>query len=209
VTTKSKKKLETVQWLTPFGVARFPKISTPDIGGRYSDGKFKTMVIFADADLPAVKAAQEAAAAKLWPGLTRADLKLPLREFFDKNKEEGTETSAGWGITFKSKNRPLVLDAKKQKLPEGLKIGGGSEIRIGAAFAAYENADEVLIIENGTKRTETVIQKGLTVYLNSVQVRDLQQGARSDGSEFDEVSGGYEYDGSANAEATTSDATDL
>jgi hypothetical protein len=207
---KSKFKTESIRWVSPFGVARFPKITQPDIGHAKSDGKFKVNLMFDEPELSLVREAQAAAAAKLWPNKAMSELRLPLREHMDKNKETGAETPVGWGITAKSKNRPLVMDALKNALPEGLKIGGGTVMRIGAAWAKYDRPIEETIIENGVRRQQKGTECGLTVYLNAVQIKELSQGGgKSDGSEFDSVDGGYEYDGDGSKEAITQDAADL
>ena len=210
MTAKSKRKQETIQFLSPLGIARFPKISNPDVGGEYSDGKFKTGIVFEGAALEKVREAQAAAAKKLWPGKALTELALPVREFFDKDRENaGAKISAGYGFNAKSKLRPAIFDARRQPLPDGVKIGGGTEMRIGAAFSPYTSTEKVRTKHaDGSMTVEEVVVNGINVYLNSVQVKTLRQGGGiSDGSEFDEIEGGYEYE--APSDAPISDATNL
>jgi hypothetical protein len=41
----SKKKSESIPFITPFGTLRYPKVSNPDIKGKYADGKCKVLMI--------------------------------------------------------------------------------------------------------------------------------------------------------------------
>lgn len=197
MTAKSARKSQTVAFVSPFGVARFPKITSPDTDGKYADNKFKTSIVFDGADVDAVKAALEAAAAKLLPGIDLNDILLPGRLMKDKNKDTGEKTVVGYGINCKSKDRPAVFDAKKNKLPEGVQIGAGSVIRMAGALKAYEK-DQVVEGDDGKKR---VVTHGLTLWLNDVQVKELVQGAaRGTGAAFDEVEGGFEYSAEGGAQ---------
>jgi hypothetical protein len=212
MTAVSKKKMETVRFTSPFGVTRFPYITAPDLqdrGGVKADGKFKTGLLFtSDADVTKVRNDLVAAAKQLWPNEKFEDLNVPLKMAQDKDMDTGNKTDVGFGINAKSQRRPLVLDAKKNRLPDNTKIGGGSEIRIGGAIAAYTRPIDETIIENGVKRKVKGEEKGLTIYLNSVQVRKLVQGGgASDGSEFEEVEG-FEYEATS-TDSVTDDATEL
>ncbi len=207
---KSKQKLETVAYITPWVIARYPKISKPDTQGKFADNKFKTDALFMnEADYKAALAAAQAAAKKLWPSIDQELVQLPIKEFFDGKDEE--KTSAGMGLVLKSKFRPAVFDAKKKKLPDGVAIGGGSEIRVASAFFPWSKASEEVIVENGKRRKEKVTAYGISLRLGDVQVRKLEQNqGQGDGSAFDEVEGGFEYDvADAGGEQFTDDATDL
>jgi hypothetical protein len=207
--TKSKQKQETVKFVSPFGIARFPKLNKPDTDGDYADGKFKTALVLEDADVDGVRKEMEAAAAKLLPDVPLDEVALPLKEIFDKDKvDRSKKTSVGFGFQAKTKKRPLIIDSKKTRLPEGTIVGGGSVIRIGGALAAYEKSAEQIVVTDGKRTKEKVTEYGLTLYLNSVQVKTLSQGGgQSDGSEFDEVEG-YEYEADFGDEETV-DATAL
>jgi hypothetical protein len=207
--TKSKQKQETVKFVSPFGIARFPKLNKPDTDGQYADGKFKTVLVLEDADVDGVHKVMVAAAKQLLPNVPVDEVALPLKELFDKDQNDKTKkTSIGYGFQAKSKRRPLVIDAKKNRMAESTIIGGGSVIRIGGALAAYAKSAEQIVVVDGKRTKEKVTEYGLTVYLNSVQVKSLSQGGgHSDGSEFDEVER-YEYEADFGSEETV-DATEL
>jgi hypothetical protein len=207
---KSQKKSELIKFVSPFGVARFPKLNAPDTDGQYADNKFKTDIIFDDADVAKIRAQMEEAAEQLLSDVPAEDRQLPLKEFFRKKGDDG-KTSEGWGFRTKSTRRPALFDAKKQKLPAGVIIGGGSEIRVAGVLARYESTDKQTVIENGKKRTETVTVYGITLYLNEVQVRKLVVNTAGTGADFDEVEGGFEYtnEGADESAFGGDDATDL
>jgi hypothetical protein len=210
---KSQKKSELVKFVSPFGTARFPKLNEPDTDGQYADNKFKTDIVFADADVEKVRAQLVAAAEQLLSDVPVEDRQLPLKEFFRKKGDDKKGESEGWGIRTKSTRRPALFDAKKQKLPNGVIVGGGSEIRVAGVLARYESTDKQTVIENGKKRTETVTVYGITLYLNEVQVRKLVVNTAGTGADFDEVEGGFEYTNEGESESafggSGDDATDL
>ena len=102
-------------------------------------------------------------------------LQWPIKEHTDKETGEVTTF-----VRFKSKKKPLVFDAKKNKLPPSVEIGGGSRIRVGATLNAYAKGPN----------------KGVNLYLNAVQVIELQQGFNI--NDFDEEDG-YVADGDDDA----------
>src|SRR4051812_20710532 len=116
---QSKKKQELVKFVSPWAIARFPKLDKPDTEGTYADGKYKTDVVLEESDIEGVRAKMLEAAKKLLPNVPASELNLPLKEFFRKNKETGEKTSDGWGFRCKSKRVPFIWDAKKNKLPKG------------------------------------------------------------------------------------------
>jgi len=159
-----------VTFTTPIGVARYPKISEPDTTGDYADNKFKTDVVFSDADLKALKAKVVEFAKKELPNVSNPQ--MPYHEKKDKETGEVVEF-----MRFKSKRKPLIIDAKKNKVPDNVSIGGGSKIRIGATLGTYSKGKNV----------------GVTAYLNAVQVIELQQGFSVD--DFEDYEGeGYEVE---------------
>jgi hypothetical protein len=153
---------------TPIGTARYPKITSPDTEGQYADGKYKTDLVLSDGDLKDVtKTIKEFAKAE-FPDVK--DPKLPI--IVQKDKESGEVTTS---IRFKSARKPLILDAKKNRVPDGVTIGGGSRLRLGGTLASYNAGGN----------------KGITIYLNAVQVVELAQGF-SEG-DFDEYDGEDAY----------------
>jgi hypothetical protein len=182
-------KKDVVPYVLPFGIARYPKISQPDTNGKFADNKFKTDIAYDDATMDKIEADLRAIASDMWPDAEPASLYLPIKEVYkDKEKKQPD----GRVVTLKSKYRPAVFDAKKRKLPEGVKIGGGSEIRVASACIPFERKITALV--NG--KTSQITQYGITLRLGDTQVRKLVEYAGGgDGSAFDEVEGGFEYDG--------------
>ena len=147
---------------TPIGDLRYPKLSEPDTKGEYADGKYKTEITFNTINTALVKKEMEACAARMFPGAK--NVKIPM-----KTAKDGTVS-----FIFKSKNKPMLVDAKKQKIPAGVNIGGGSTGRVHGSLAKYEKGPN----------------KGITAYLSAVQVIELQEGGGSI-SAFD-VEDGFE-----------------
>jgi hypothetical protein len=162
-----------VKFTTPIGVARYPKISKPDTTGDYADNKYKTDVVFSDEDLKTLKAqVVEFAKGEFTPDeLKKID--LPIKEV--KDKETGEITTC---VRFKSARKPIIIDAKRNRIPDNVEIGGGSRIRVGGTLNAYKKGGN----------------KGVNIYLNAVQVIELQQGFNI--NDFDEVDDGYVADDS-------------
>jgi hypothetical protein len=151
---------------TPIGVARYPKITSPDTTGDYADNKYKVDVVFTDADLKEIKKTIVEFAKKEMPDVKNPH--LPIREHTDKETGEVVEF-----VRFKSARKPIIIDAKRNKLPEGVEVGGGSRIRVGGTLNAYTKGGN----------------KGVNIYLNAVQVVELQQGFNV--NDFEEVEDGY------------------
>lgn len=198
MTAKSKQKTETIPYVLPFGIARYPKISSPDTNGKFADNKFKTDIAYDEATMEKIEADLREIAAKLHPNVEDVEsIYLPIKEFY-KDKER--KQPDGRSVTLKSSYRPAVFDAKKKKLPEGVKIGGGSEIRVAAVAFPWDKPSEETIVEvvNGKKTRKTVktTQYGISLRLGDTQVRKLvEYSGGGDGSAFDEVEDGYTYDG--------------
>jgi hypothetical protein len=205
---------QSVAWLTPWFVARYPKISTPDTKGKYADGKFKTDGVFLDAGtLKEVEKHLAEVGKQFWPEAD--EVKLPIRDFFKNAEDKKAKKVDGRGITLKSKNRPAVFDSKQKKLPDSAKIGGGSIIRVAAGIAPYTKTEKMKVkAADGTVTEEETTVFGITLYLNDVQVKKyVPFTASGDGSAFsgDEVEDGFEYEDDAADEGGKQfgDATDL
>jgi hypothetical protein len=213
---KSKKKSELIAFNSPWVTARFPKLNKPDTDGPYADGKFKTDCILEYEDIAAVRAEMEAAAKKLLPNVALEDVNLPLKEFKrKKDKDSKEKVSDGWGFRAKTQRRPAIFDAKRKRLPQGVVVGAGSILRIAGALKAYEKTSEMIVKQaDGSKVKESITEYGLTLYLNKVQVKKLEQGTDWDSADgFDDVEDGFEYDGgdegSDEFAGNADDATDL
>ncbi len=162
-------KSEWIQFITPFGTLRYPKVSQPDTKGAYADGKFKTDIVFSDDDFAIVEKAVTEAAAKLLPAAQNPQLPL------------FTEWEEGKGIRLKCEYRPAVFDAKNRRLPEDVLVGGGTIARIAATIFAY-----------GIGRNT-----GIGIRLGKVQVKELVECQGDDASPFDETEG-FTLGGEAN-----------
>ena len=165
----NKKKSQSIQFTTPFGTLRYPKVSEPDNKGAYADGKFKTDIVFSDDDFAIVEKAVTEAAAKLLP--VASNPRLPLF----------TEWEEGKGIRLKCEYRPAVFDAKNKRLPEDVQIGGGTIARVAATVFAYK-------IGSNT---------GIGIRLGKVQVKKLVEYHGGNASPFEETDG-FTLEGEAN-----------
>lgn len=158
-----------VKFTTPVGIARFPKLTEPDTQGEYADNKYKTDLILTDGELKEVKKTIVAFAKENLPGCEKPD--LPIKSHRDKETGEVT-----WFLRFKSKRRPVIIDANRNRVPQGVEIGGGSKIRVGGTLNAYEKGGN----------------KGVNIYLNAVQVIQLQEGGFNR-DDFDDYTGDDAY----------------
>jgi hypothetical protein len=133
-----------VKYVTPVGVAVYPKLDTPDV---YKDGDTPRYVINVDFgdELPAVKSEIE----KL---IKEAGFKGKKRPYKDI---KGVEC-----LVAKTTRKQPLFDAQNQKLPENIVIGGGSKVKIAIALNSYEggvnaylNAVQVIsLVEKGSGR---------------------------------------------------------
>ncbi len=172
-------KQKSLRFVTPIGTAVYPKISKPDTTGKYADGKFKTDVDFGE-HTDALIAKMEAAA-KEWG----VPANLPVKIELDKEKNPTGRKL----LKFKSKFRPAIFDAKKNAIPEGVNIGGGSELRIDATLFPYTEG-----------------RGGVSLRLGPVQIAKLVEGDSA--ANFGELDG-FEYDdGGADSRSDAGDAFD-
>lgn len=172
-----------VNFVTPKGTARFPKLSEPDTKGEYADNKYKTEIVLDDDDLAAFKKEMYAAAKELLPNVKSPN--LPIKT----SKKDGVVS-----IIFKSKHRPQVQDAQRTDIPKSVEVGPGSVIKVAGTFAPYEKG----------------ALKGITAYLDAVRVYELKQ--RRDAAEaFGDAEDGYSIKGDdrfADAEDEQADVVD-
>jgi hypothetical protein len=175
----AKKKATYKKFVSPLGVARYPKISYPDTKGQYADGRYKTDVVFDDVGLAAIKKMLTEFAAETIPHVKNP--KLPIKT----GKDDVTYVSfkGGWNAEKDEARKPFVGDAKRNPIPEGVTIGAGSKIKVAATMANYENGPN----------------KGITIYLDGVQVLELVEGGG-------DVAGRFADEDGFVAEETTSDS---
>jgi len=145
-----------VSFVSPIGIAVYPKITKPDTKGEYADNKYKTELELSSADLEKVRA--EIKSKMKGMKFKVSQPKMPI-----KTGKDGIER-----LIAKSKFLPTIIDARKVKLfdanaartdPDEFKkigdlwIGGGSRIKIGCTLYNYE--------------------KGVSLQLNIVQIIEL------------------------------------
>lgn len=164
------------RFITPVGIARYPKLDAIDVfqpldkKGRPNGAekrRYITGIIFSESDLEGVKSKLSAKAAELIPDCENP--KLPIK----KDKKTGQfflEATSG------EKFRPTVFDAKNNKIPAGLAIGGGSKIKLDLSINAYEG-----------------FGGGINLYMNAVQVLELVEKGEGK-SNFGEEDG-FEFSG--------------
>jgi hypothetical protein len=73
----TKKKSVYINFVSPIGIARFPKIDAPDTTGQYADNKYKTELVLSDADTKAFKATLQAAVKQLLPN--EKNVRIPMK----------------------------------------------------------------------------------------------------------------------------------
>lgn len=177
------------------GIARYPKISEPDTGNQYSDGKYKTDIVPDADELKRVSKILKDFGKKCWPDADA--VKLPIK----KDKKDPSivfvQAKSGMNKDTGEAKRPLVIDAKKNPMPKGSNIGAGSELRIKVTASDYKKTEKV-------KTSDGYIDEevyGITLYLEAVQVikyvaaRDQlagfesEEGFEANSSDFGDESG--------------------
>lgn len=160
----SKKK---ITFVSPKGTAKYPHITEKDTGHQYSSGKYDTQLVLSkEAAAPLIEQLKNIAKEE-FPAKFQA--KMPFKEDEDGN------------VVFKAKSeyQPAIIDSrgkKIEKLPPGLRIRGGSVIRIAGAYNVYD--------------------KGISMWLNQVQILELVE---------DNLAFGADEDGSFTADAFADD----
>jgi len=151
-----------VPFTTPFGVARYPHISSPDSKGKFADDKFKVKLVLPLGSPEAqdfIEKIKEAATKLHGP----KGLKLYMPFVEDDEADEAV-------FTLKTKFAPAVFDGRG-KPAKGVNVGGGSVIRLMGNIVPYD--------------------KGVTMQFNQVQIKELNGfgtcgfGAIDDGYEYD------------------------
>lgn len=163
-----------IRFITPALTLVWPKLNEPDVYKpkrgpekvRYvTDGKLET------ADLKKVKAYLAGLAKK-----HLADVSEPKMPFKTDKKTGDLLITASSGVKY----RPPVFDAKNNKIPADVVIGGGSTAKLDLTVNFFEISDE---------------NSGINLYINAVQVLDLQEGGFGK-SNFEEAEG-FSYKGAA------------
>lgn len=151
-----------IKFISPIGTANYPHLSSPDLTGKYADGKFKTKLSMSgEVAAPFIQFLRDAAKTMV------PDVKVPKLGF--KIEEDGSVT-----FSFKSKFAPAVIDpgnaaVNLKKLGDDFRIGGGSKVRIAGELFAYD--------------------EGISLQMKQVQVLSIVTGRQS---MFDEAEGDFD-----------------
>lgn len=166
-----------VRLLLPKGTLVWPKLNTPDVyqptdknGRPKGEPKVRwlTRVELSPEDLERVEERLKKIAAD--EGVDEP--KLPIKT--DK-KTGKLSIEAASGVDYK----PLITDAKQNKIPDDVTIGGGTVAKLDVSVNVYP-------MQGG----------GINLYLNAVQVLKLEQNERQSLFEDEE---GYVYNGNSNS----------
>lgn len=172
--------------VTAKGLAHFSYVNKPDTEGQYSDGKYKITVSF-PADSEFVSTLEEKVDALLkeqYGSNIPRNVHSPVRI----GDETNMESMAGRVfIRAKSAKQPVVVDAQKQPLPEGLTVFGGDTVKVAMTLAVYEA---------GTS-------KGVTAYLDAIQLIEKRSNGSS-GADMFGVEDGFTAEASAAVSAVDS-----
>lgn len=165
----SKKK---ITFVSAKGIAKYPHLTEKDTGHQFSSGKYDTQIVMSkEAAAPLIEQINSIAKEE-FPAKFIA--KLPYKDDEDGN------------VVFKAKSeyQPALIDArgkKIEKVPAGLRIRGGSTIRIAGAYNIYE--------------------KGISMWLNQVQIIELVADNLAFGAD---ESGGFSADDFEDEETSNS-----
>ena len=133
-----------VKITTPFGVARYPHISSPDTKGKYADNKFKTKLV-----MPLGSPEAQSLIAQIKEAATELHGKAGLKLYMPFVEDEEANEAL---FIAKTNYAPAIFDGKG-KPAKGVNIGGGSVIRLLGNIVPFE--------------------KGITIQFNQVQIKEL------------------------------------
>ena len=173
----SKEKIEALR--TPFGVAKFCYLTIPYVSKEQKDkeeGKYKIDLIL-DPAVPEHKAFL-----KQLQGLTIKHAgkgkKAPYKKDQDKDDNGNSADTGLYAVTMHSRYKPDIFDSARNKIEAN--VGEGSVLRCFVNPKPYEG-----------------FGGGLTLYLQAVQVKELETFGSRTAAEygFDDIEGGYTDDG--------------
>jgi hypothetical protein len=170
------------KFTTPLMIAVWPKLDEPDVYKpkkgpekvRYvTDAKFLN-----DDDMKKVVEMIKGKAKELLPDVKKP--KLPFKKETEKGEDGERRETGAILLTASSgvKYRPPLFDAKNNKLPESIALGGGSKIKLNLSINSYEISAE---------------NSGINLYINAVQVLDLVEKGTGK-SPFEEAEEGFTFE---------------
>lgn len=180
-----------ITFKTPVLTLVWPKLNVPDVytpkRGKPGAPKYKTD-FDAGEHLSRIQKFIKESAKKLMPEADfDADFKWPWKTSKDKDGKPGPVLLSA---TSGEKFRPPVFDAKNNKVPPSVVIGGGTKARLDLTVNAYSD------------------ESGVNLYINGVQVHELHESTFGTSS-FEEADG-FTYKGVAGDDkAEDGDHTDM
>ena len=164
-----------VNFITPIGTAVYPWLTKPDYQFVES-GKYQTKLSVSKDDKGAQKLITEINNYSLAEFGQKAKVHLP----FQLDEETGN-----FVFTMSTKYKPTFFDASGTPVTDPPNIWGGSQIRIKGAMSSYSHT-----------------KKGISLYINAVQIIKAISGGAGDDSGFDAV----EMDDAFHAESFSNEA---
>ena len=155
---------------TPVGTLAYPYLLSEDVGGRFSDGKYKTSIIFEGAAAEEIKAAVHAFVSECGYK-TKGKKGDPIKEVTDA---DGNVVEGQVKLTAKSSFRPNITDCGRNVIADNkgvyvdTPIWGGTQARLALRLNDYD--------------------EGVNIYLLSVKIIDL---VTADGVDWDDDDEGY------------------
>lgn len=167
------------KFVTTKGTAQWPWLNKPDT--RFdAEGKYKADLLVKADDAKEIMSAAKALFVEEFGEKMLPKAKWP----FEKDDETGSVR-----IRAKSSNKPGLFDAKGNAITADLNVGNGSTIKIAGLLATYDAGGN----------------KGVTAYLNSVQIIDLVEFGGNDFEEED----GYVFDSGEATNDNTAEFADF
>lgn len=175
-----------VRLTTATQTASYSYLREPDAGREFSDNKYKTTLLIDKNDeegLAIIREACAKAAKAEWPNGVPATVRSPLRDGAER-ADKDADLANYFMVTFKSQKAPALYDSQGKPLAGDINIFSGDKIRVAGAAGAY--------VAGGNK--------GVTLYLNGVQLVEKKAMEGSDGNMFGAVEGGFVNSESATTE---------
>lgn len=135
-------KIDSVVATTPMFRVSFPNLFKPRKNELNGKDEFSVMALFEKgADISKLKDVAAAAVKKKWGDKPPANLKSPFRDQAEREKDgklpDGLVAGAIF-MTFKSSNRPTVVDQNLQEILESSKMYAGAYARASVGAYAYD-----------------------------------------------------------------------
>lgn len=183
--------------VTPLMTASHAYCDKPDDkapeGAKFKpDGKFKVTGIFDDlAEVEHIEKAIREMAGKEWDGeIDWDDFQWPWKTYDADDAKEHLRGKVT--ITPKTKNKPQVVDAKRQpvagaKMANGdvVRVFGGDRVKCAVTIYLYEKVEKV---KDGKKMVDVKV-RGASLQLGAVQVIEKRAGGGGYASAFGEEDG--------------------